>query len=441
MTTLSSTESRLSSSDALMLRIETDAVLRSPVVVVGLLDRVPSHDAATEHLARTIAAIPRLRQRIQSGPLGVLRWVDDPAFSLQHHLRFARVAPHAGLREVLDLAAPDATAPFDSERPPWQLTLVEGLGAGRAAFMLRFHHAITDGVGGVDLARTLFDVDSAGRNADIAETAPAEAGARHEAEASPHVLAEVVQLARSVARMLAPADAPLSPLLVGRGLDRHLDAIDVPLASLRRAADVLGVTLNEAFLTAVTAALHDYHARAGCPVPALRVTMPISIRADSDAPGGNRFVPVRFIMPIDEPAVALRAKVVAAAVRAQRREPAIGLADLLANGLALLPAPAVTRVFASMLRNVDVDVVDVPGLERPAFFAGALVTDMWAFAPPTGAALSVTLLSHGPKCCIAALSDVAAVKDPALLTTCLEHAMAEVVALGDQDDDDEGLQS
>jgi hypothetical protein len=77
-----------------------------------------------------------------------------------------------------------------------------------------------------------------------------------------------------------------------------------------------------------------------------------------------------------------------------------------------------------------VDIVDVPGLRQTVSLGGAPVVSMWAFAPPTGAALSITLLSHIDNCCIAVLCDAKAVQEPALLRNCLAHAFDEVVALG-----------
>jgi diacylglycerol O-acyltransferase len=142
--------SRLSASDSLMWRIESDPVLRSPILVVGLLDRSPPPDrleAAVEHAA---AALPRLRQRIVPPPLAVgrPRWEDAGEPSLAHHVRRVRAAGD-DLDSVLEVAQPDAVAAFDPARPPWALTIVDGLAGGRAAFVLRFHHAITDGVGGI----------------------------------------------------------------------------------------------------------------------------------------------------------------------------------------------------------------------------------------------------------------------------------------------------
>jgi hypothetical protein len=106
------------------------------------------------------------------------------------------------------------------------------------------------------------------------------------------------------------------------------------------------------------------------------------------------------------------------------------MTPVLAAGLGVLPAPLVQRVFGGMLRSVDVDAVDVPGLREPAYLAGARVERLWAFAPPTGAALSITLVSHGDRACVALATDRAAVNDPDQLAACLQRGLEEVVAMG-----------
>lgn len=439
---------RLSDSDFLIRRIEGDPVLRSPIVVVGLLDREPAWPRLRASVLRAVEAIPRLRQRTEPGRLGAHpAWVDDEAFSLDHHVRRVRVATSDGLRAVLDIAEPDVMTAFDPARPPWQLTVVSGLDGGAAAFVLRFHHTITDGVGGVALAQRLFDHTRRApkrRPPDepevVAVSAPA-AGLVHQAWSGlagaarlamdPIATASTgVRTARSIGKILAPARAPLSPILVGRGLDRRLHVLDVPLSGLQHAAHAAGGTVNDVLLAAVGGALREYHDVCGSPIDAVRVTMPISLRKQGDAPGGNHFTPARFVLPIDDPDPVHRIELAGAIVRSWRSEPAVGLTPALAWVLGLLPAAFVQRTFAGMLRSMDVDAVDVPGLQEPAYLAGAEVERLWAFAPPTGAALSITLVSHLQTACVGIACDVAAVQDPELLALCVEHAFDEVLAVG-----------
>jgi hypothetical protein len=142
-----------------MWRIESDPVLRSSILVVGLLDRSPTTAGLAEMIENAQLLLPRLRQRITPprwGP-GRPQWSDVEHPSLaHHHIRRVR-APGGDLDAALAVAEPDAAAAFDPARPPWTLTIVDGLDAGRSAVVLRFHHAVTDGVGGIALADRLFD--------------------------------------------------------------------------------------------------------------------------------------------------------------------------------------------------------------------------------------------------------------------------------------------
>lgn len=436
--------STFSAADRLMWRIERDPVLRSPIVVVGTLDREPDRGRVIHTLDRAVGAVPRLRQVVceTRGRTGRLGWEDDPHFRLESHVRHLRI-PHPGsLRQVLDLAATEAAAPFDPARPLWDLDVMEGLEGGRGAFVLRFHHTITDGIGGIDLAGSVFDRDRRGRplpgpDQPMIDTNGSGAAAnrwgdllRAGVDAARHpdrTAVAAARTARSVARILEPVSEPLSPVLLGRSVHRHMTTSEVALPLLVETAHALDATVNEVFLAAVAGGLHDYHSRLGHPIAALRFTMPISVRRADDPPGGNRFTPARFTLPIDDPDPVARVRIVQAIVRRWRHEPAVRLTDVLAGALDLVPAPLVTSVFGSMLRNIDVDAVDVPGLSGPAFLGGARIDRMWAFAPPTGAAVSVTLLSHTDTACIGVLCDLAAVAEPAMLQTCLDNAFDEIV--------------
>ena len=431
----------LSPSDRIMWRIERDAVLRSPILVVALLDREPDWDAVHKTFERALTRVPRLHQRVK--PAGrKLVWSDDSDFRLDYHLRRVGVAGRTDLRAVLDLAEPWVTAALDTARPLWEFTLVTGLDGGRAAFVLKFHHTITDGIGGIDLAEKIFDVDRhGGPRAEtlelVAETARPSASRLVTAVTTAARLATdprgtargAARFARSLHRLFAPAPEPLSPAWRGRGLDRRIDALELPLGRLQDAAHAIGVTVNDLFLAAIGGGLHDFHQRLGHNVPALRITMPISLRRPGDPEGGNRFAPARFILPIDDPKPVQRAHIAHAIAKGWRDEPALATTDLLAAVLDKLPAGALTPLFGAMLKNVDVDAVDVPGLQAGAYLGGAHIDRMWAFAPPTGAAVSITLLSHEDTACIGVLSDRAAVDAHELLVTCLETALHEVADL------------
>ena len=49
---------------------------------------------------------------------------------------------------------------FDRARPLWEFTVVEGLEDGQAGMIMKVHHAVTDGVGGVKLLMETFDAEA-----------------------------------------------------------------------------------------------------------------------------------------------------------------------------------------------------------------------------------------------------------------------------------------
>ena len=86
----------------------------------------------------------------------------DETFDLDVHLRRMRLPDHGGLRDVLDLAQTMATSGFDPALPLWEAVLVEGVDADAAALVMKVHHSLIDGVGGLAVLAHLFDAPAAG---------------------------------------------------------------------------------------------------------------------------------------------------------------------------------------------------------------------------------------------------------------------------------------
>ena len=86
-------------------------------------------------------------------------WVDDADFDLTYHLRHLALAPPGDERDLFDLATLLTADPFDRTRPLWQMVIIEGLSGGRAALLMRFHHTLMDGEGGVRLSLQFLDFE------------------------------------------------------------------------------------------------------------------------------------------------------------------------------------------------------------------------------------------------------------------------------------------
>ncbi len=458
-------EDRMSDMDALMWQIEKDPMLRSTITAISLLDRAPDHDVLFDKIERSTRIIPRLRQRVVGNPFSMAppRWETDPNFDLAYHVRSVRAPGKGTMRDLLDLAEPVAMQGFDRARPQWEFVIVEGLEDGRAALIQKLHHAITDGVGGVKMAMLLLDLEREpseddGPMPDEPEAHPLTAvgrlwdgighvqrrqnenARRSFASLSSEVgslltdpvgtLEELRHGIESVGRMLSPATTPLSPIMGHRSLSMRFNVLTSSLPDLKSAARHADGKLNDAFVAAVLGGLARYHRAHGAPVEQLRMTMPINIRDESTEDlAGNQFAPARFAVPLDIDDPLARMQAVKELVAEQRAEPALAMAEPLAQVLTRLPTSVTTAIFGSMLKGIDFVTSNVPGAPVEVFMAGAEVTSMIAMAPLSGSGANVTLLSHLDEVQIGINTDRAAVPDDETFVACLAEGFDEITAL------------
>src|SRR5437762_4152099 len=111
------------------------------------------------HVEGRLHLVPRYRQKLAFVPFGQgrPRWVDDPHFNMSYHLR-ATALPSPGSEEQLRaMAGRVFSQQLDRDKPLWEIWLVEGLEGGRFALLSKTHHALVDGISGVDIFTILFD--------------------------------------------------------------------------------------------------------------------------------------------------------------------------------------------------------------------------------------------------------------------------------------------
>lgn len=452
-------DTHVSETDAFTLQLERDPLLRSTIVAVARFDRSPQWPQLVDRIERATFLAPNFRKKLVPTPLRLAppRWVTDPDFDLSWHLRRARVPAGAGFEAVLDVARIAGMDAFDHDRPLWEFTLIEGLPDGEAALVMKVHHSLTDGIGGISLAADVVDLtreasepthvaepphDESGRlfepllealthdaryliggGAALLRRVPAEAvaAARHPRRS----ISELAATTASIARFVRPVTTTKSPLMRERRLRWHYDTFDVPVAGLKAAAATVDGTLNDAYVAAIAGGFRHYHDQHGAIVEDLRVSMPISMRGDDDSVGGNRITIVRFTVPVRLKSPAERTQRIGELCRSAQGEPALGYANWIAGVLNLLPV----AVTGGMLKHVDLLASNVPGFPAEVFVAGARVEAFYPFGPTLGSSANITLVSYAGMCNIGINTDEGAVPDPELLKECLQQGFDEVLEL------------
>ena len=245
--------------------------------------------------------------------------------------------------------------------------------------------------------------------------------------------------ARSVADQVVVAGGPLSPLMVGRSLARRFETDSFDLGAVRRAAKAHSASRNAVFVAGVTGGLLAYHERMGAPCDALRMAIPLSLRAtvgagggaDTGTPvGGNRFAPARVVVPLGPKDPAKRVAAVGRALRDVAAEPGLTMAEGLAGLISLLPASLLVPALRAQARTVDFAASIVPGLRSGRFMAGSPVEASWPMGPRMGCAVNFTLLTCDDRLHLGVNLDPAAVTDPAALMECLAESFGELLEAG-----------
>src|SRR4051812_33604077 len=428
----------------------------------------PRFEEILDSLRMRLHLVPRYRQRLQVPPAGTGRplWIDDATFDLEYHVRRTALPRPGTERQLLRLAGRVFSQQLDRARPLWELWIVEGLQDGGFALISKSHHAMIDGISGVDIAQVLFDLSPV--PADIPhpdeawqpapEPSPAQvlaagavgllrsslrgalhaAGAARDPGAALHAAREAAEgLGEIVWAGLNPA--PETPLNVPIGPHRRYRVVRGDLQDFKAVKNAFGGTVNDVVLAVVSGALRDWLRARGVRTEGveLRALVPVSIRGSADRGAlGNRIAAMRGPLPvyIEDPVERLRA-VRATMDGLKESKQAVG-AEVLASVQNFAPPTVLAQAsrlnFSTRLFNLI--VTNVPGPQFPLYLQGRELLDVFPVAfLPKDHALAIAIMSYNGKMAFGLLADYDAVPDVGALAEGIEAAIAELVELAAQE--------
>jgi diacylglycerol O-acyltransferase / wax synthase len=339
----------------------------------------------------------------------------------------------------------------------WELNLVEGLDGGRFAIISKTHHALVDGVSGVDITSVLFDTSpdpspvgpdarawvprpeptDAELLADALlerATVPAEAarGVRALTRAPRHVLARAGEWLVGVGAMawagLKPA--PPTPFNVPIGPHRRYTWVDADLARFKAIKNELGGTLNDVVLAAVTLALGRFLRRRGEETEGLvlRAMVPVSVRTDSQRGAlGNQVAAMWAPLPVGNgDPIAVLTEIAEAMRGLKESGQAVGAQAL--TSLADFAPPTIMSQAArlqSRQRFFNLVVTNVPGPQVPLYLLGRHLQAFYPVVPLAHhQALGIAIMSYDGRMGFGLLGDYDAMPDLEDLAADLEQAIA-----------------
>jgi WS/DGAT/MGAT family acyltransferase len=291
---------------------------------------MPSYEEFLQAITSRLHMVPRYRQKLAFPRLQAGRpfWVDDPNFRPTYHLRHTALPSPGSEFELRQLAGRIFSQRLDRTKPLWEMWLVEGLSDKRFAVITKTHHALVDGISGVDLMTVLFDLSpvppSNGDQAPAWKAKPPPSqvnligeGVKDLAGLPLGATRRMLDVARRPRENLNTAidaceglaevawaelnPAPKTILNAEIGPHRRVAWAHAELEDFKVIKRALGGTVNDVVLAVVTGALRQWLQERQVQTQGLelRALVPVSIRSKTERHElGNRLALVRAPLPV-----------------------------------------------------------------------------------------------------------------------------------------------
>jgi WS/DGAT/MGAT family acyltransferase len=451
---------RLSAVDASFLHQERRASHMHIGGIVLMDGPAPTHEEFTRHVESRLHLVPRYRQKLAFPRFEMGRpfWVDDPRFNIDYHVRQTALPAPGSMEQLRGLAGRIFSQRLDRSKPLWEMWLVQGLEDGGFALVSKTHHALVDGVSGVDIATVLFDLSpetaDVEREAWAPEQEPSQAelvaeGIKAIVKTPARIAGEATKVMRDPSTTLDSArealegvgeiawaglnPAPDVPLNVPIGPHRRVFWLQCELADFKAVKDGLGGTVTDAFLAVVAGGLGRWLRTRGVRTEGLelRGLVPVSIRArDEHHALGNRITALRGPLPVYARDPVERLRIVREAMK-DVKESKQALGAEVISGLEDF-APPTLLAQASRLnfstRLFNLIVTNVPGPQFPLYMMGREMREIVPVAfLPENHALAIAAMSYNGKLDFGLLGDYDAISDLERLAEFFQESLEELL--------------
>jgi diacylglycerol O-acyltransferase / wax synthase len=452
---------RLTAVDASFLTNETSASHMHVGAILIFEGPPPKYVDLVEHVRSRLGQVPRFRQRLVVPPLEAGRplWADDVNFNLTYHIRHSALPEPGGEEQLRQLAGRVFSQQLDRSKPLWELWLVQGMERDRFAILTKTHHAMVDGISGVDIGTVLFDLEPTPPAPPVeddwiphAEPSTAQLVARAAADGAawPLQLAEravdAIRHPEAAARKLTEAlegvaevvgaladPAPDVPLNRPIGPHRRFAWASSELATFKRIKDALGGTVNDVVLAVVTGALREWLHSRGIRTEGLelRALVPVSIRSEDERGQlGNRIAAMRGPLPVYVVDPVRRLQVVREAMgELKQSKQALG-AEVISRFNDFAPPTLLAQAsrinFSTRLFNLI--VTNVPGPQIPLYVLGRELEEVFPVAfLPENHALAIAIMSYNGRINFGLLADYDAMEDVEIISEGISDALQELL--------------
>ncbi len=455
---------RLKSLDAEFLYLE-DRVAHMHIAGACVFPNPPpSYDDLVGLIAGKLHESPRYRQRVRSVPfeLGRPIWADDPHFDVGYHVRDTALPAPGDDAAFTRLMGRLMSQPLDRKRPLWEAWLVEGLENDRWALVFKVHHAMVDGIAGVELLTVLLDL-----TADIVRLEPKPwspqpepTGAAKVVDAWSGLAEDAIATARRFAGVVRhPEQAVSVTTSTVQGLTRYLRNMGFTTSSVtegsigphrswahatasldevKAVGRAFGGTVNDVILSAITSSFRELMLAHGEDVSTttIRSLVPVSTRQnDHRGVPDNRVSAMLFDLPVAIADPVERLAAVCDGMSVRKESSMIEAGEVITTVGDLAPPMlmgALSRAGVRLMqrnpqRSIDTITTNVPGPQFPLYCLGSEMLEYRPFVPIMhGMRLNTAILSYNGKLFFGVTGDYNTGDDADLLADGAVEAIADL---------------
>jgi diacylglycerol O-acyltransferase len=456
-----------SSVDAAWLHIDTPTNL---AIITGVIafDTVLDFERLKATLENRFLIHKRFRQCVHesSSLLGLPSWETDPDFDIDEHLLHIRLPEAADHNALQQLVSELMSQPLDLSRPLWQFHFVENYLQG-SALICRIHHCIADGLALVQILLSIADQEP-----DAPWPEPPEID-----ETKPGLIARLLRPAIKVA-LIAGQTWRTTETLVHEGIDTLIHPLrwlgvaqaatsatmalgkllfiapdrktilrgkcgiakraawtaDVNLNEVKAIGRLMGGTVNDILLSAVTGALRRYLEERGEPTIGLniRAIIPVNLRpADDLGLMGNRFGLVFLSLPIGIRDPLTRLVELRRRMNAIKDTPEAVVAFGILATIGMTPTQIEDIIVAIFGMKGTGVMTNVPGPRQPLYLAGGKITNLMFWVPtPGNLGLGVSMVSYAGQIILGVATDEGLVPDPETILECFRAELGQMSKWG-----------
>ena len=353
------------------------------------------------HVFSKLQYIPRYRQRLERVPYDRKPvWVDDAHFTFEYHVRHTSLPRPGSDTQLKELAGRIVSTQLDRNKPLWELWVVEGIEGDRFAVIAKIHHAMIDGISGVDLTTILMnviptsDIEEAPEWTPRRAPTPTQLAVSEAARTTRRLIDRLTHVSEALRDRPRVSEATLdktiaaltslrsgwlttvdrTPINPDIGPNRRFDWTDLPLDDIKSVKNVLGGTVNDVVLAIAAGAIRGFlmdDRDFDVSQTEYRIMVPVSTRrADQRGALGNQVAMWLLDLPIEEADPRKRYELIKERTRnLKETNQALGAATLveLSSGTPITLLSLANRVVGSRMRPFNMTVTNIPGPQFPMY--------------------------------------------------------------------------